>query len=881
MTESTERLSSALADRYQILSRLGEGGMATVYLAEDLKHKRQVAVKVLKPELAAVLGAERFVQEITTTANLQHPHILPLFDSGEADGFLYYVMPYVKGESLRALLDRKKQLPIDQALEITKVVASALGHAHRQGVIHRDIKPENILLADDGQPLVADFGIALAVNEAGGTRLTETGMSLGTPEYMSPEQATGDRLLEPASDIYSLGAVLYEMLVGDPPHMGNTAQAIIARIITEKPAGIRTVRDTVPQHVEAAIMKALAKVPADRYGTAERFAVSLTTTDSAVRKTVAGAEPGARKKTARLASAAFVIAVAAGGLGLWLIPSGGPGAITEAPWLAVLPFDNLGSPEDEYFAAGMTDEITSRLAEISGLRVISRQSTIQYQGSTKTLREIGEELGVEYILEGTIRTDRMPDGGGKMRVTPRLIKVAADAYLWTDRYTVTLVPGDIFRVQEQLAEEVARALDVTLLEPERRRLAATPTDNLEAYQYFLQGNDYSSRGFEGKDSRIAVEMYQKAVDLDPDFAVAYARLSIVHSRMWFLFFDRTDARLAKAKDAVDRALALAPDLADAHAALGYYYYWGFLDYQRALDAFTVAREGQPNKSDIFSGIAFVRRRQGNMEDALANLLRAAELEPRSAVLLVHIAETYALTRKTAQAEHYYDRAISLRPDWGVPYYSQAWMGHLRNHGSTERARATLELAADAGVIEHRIDHLWVLLFMLERDYQAALAQMARLPPRPPEQFRYIPKAQLYADIHGLLGNQELSRTYYDSARTVVEALIRDVPYDGRYHSALGIAYAGLGRAEDAVREGELAVQMLPVSKEAWRGAYRVEDLARIYTMVGRYDQAIDRLEYMLSIPSDLSAPMLAIDPTWDPLREHPRFQELLGEAGRK
>ena len=245
MQDLLDRLTAALADRYVIEREIGAGGMATVYLAEDLKHDRKVAIKVLRPELGAVLGSERFLSEIKVTANLQHPHILPLFDSGEAGGFLYYVMPHVEGESLRSLLDRKKQLGLDQALEITKFVALALGYAHRHGVIHRDIKPENILLYE-GEPLVADFGIALAVSAAGGARLTETGLSLGTPEYMSPEQAMGDRQLEPASDIYSLGCVLYEMLAGDPPHIGSTAQAITAKILTEEPTRITTLRGTVP-----------------------------------------------------------------------------------------------------------------------------------------------------------------------------------------------------------------------------------------------------------------------------------------------------------------------------------------------------------------------------------------------------------------------------------------------------------------------------------------------------------------------------------------------------------------------------------------------------------------------------------------------------------
>ena len=260
MAESTERLTSALADRYQILNRLGEGGMATVYLAEDLKHKRQVAVKVLKPELAAVLGAERFVQEITTTASLQHPHILPLFDSGEADSFLYYVMPYIEGETLRSKLDRETQLGIDEAVKIATEVADALHCAHERGVIHRDIKPENILLAN-GRPMVADFGIALAVSAAAGGRMTETGLSLGTPHYMSPEQATAEKELTSRADIYSLGSVLYEMLTGEPPHLGNSAQQIIMKIVTDTPRPVMELRKSVPPHVAAAVQTALARLP--------------------------------------------------------------------------------------------------------------------------------------------------------------------------------------------------------------------------------------------------------------------------------------------------------------------------------------------------------------------------------------------------------------------------------------------------------------------------------------------------------------------------------------------------------------------------------------------------------------------------------------------
>src|SRR6185437_15677287 len=323
MTTDIARLTATLADRYFIERELGAGGMATVYLAHDVKHDRDVAVKVLRPELAAVIGAERFLAEIKTTANLQHPHLLPLFDSGEADGLLFYVMPFVEGESLRAKLDAEHQLPIEEAIRITLAVASALDYAHKKGVIHRDLKPENILL-QQGEPVISDFGIALAVSNAGGARVTQTGLSLGTPQYMSPEQATGDRIVDARSDIYSLAAVLYEMLTGEPPHSGKTAQAIIARVLTEKANSTRTMRETVPEHIDAAVLKALAKLPADRFASAADFTAALknpSIMSGARDATRTGPPPGSRFTARRVRAALpWLIALAGVGFGVssWL-----------------------------------------------------------------------------------------------------------------------------------------------------------------------------------------------------------------------------------------------------------------------------------------------------------------------------------------------------------------------------------------------------------------------------------------------------------------------------------------------------------------------------------------------------------------------------------
>ncbi len=361
MTEITSRLSTALADRYQIERHLGEGGMATVYLAEDLKHKRKVAVKVLRPELAAVLGAERFVQEITTTANLQHPHILPLFDSGEADSFLYYVMPFIDGETLRDKLNRETQLSIDEAVSITTDIAGALDYAHQQGVIHRDIKPENILI-HNGRPMVADFGIALAVSAAAGGRMTETGLSLGTPHYMSPEQATAEKDLTARSDVYSLGSVLYEMLTGEPPHTGGSAQAIIMKIVTEPADSVTKIRKSVPVHVAAATAQSLEKLAADRFDSAAKFAAALTNpsfTLPTTGATVASApmrDPW--KRVAIAAAAVAMVALVIAGLGWTRAQPASPTTRLDLS-LGSIVFSGLGediavSPDGSMFAVSGT-----------------------------------------------------------------------------------------------------------------------------------------------------------------------------------------------------------------------------------------------------------------------------------------------------------------------------------------------------------------------------------------------------------------------------------------------------------------------------------------------------------------------------------------------
>ena len=457
-TDQRERLNAALAGRYAIERELGRGGMATVYLAHDVKHQRPVAVKVLRPELAAALGPDRFLREVEIAARLNHPHILPLYDSGEADGFLFYVMPYIKGESLRHRLARDKQLPIEEALGVTRQIASALGHAHAQHIIHRDVKPENILLYE-GEAMVADFGIALAASAATGERLTKTGFAVGTPEYMSPEQALGERELDARSDVYSLGCVLYELLAGEPPYTGRTAQAVMAKRFADPVPSARRLRAAIPAGVEQALMKALARVPADRFASAAAFAEALA------------APAAARPRT---------------------------------PSVAVLPFLNLSAdPENEYFADGVTEDVIAQLSKVGALQVISRTSVMPFKKREQGLREIAATLQVATLLEGSVRR-----AGDRVRIVAQLIDAETDRHLWAETYDRQLT--DIFAIQADVAVQIAAALQAELSPDERTRIHREPTRDLEAYQLYLQGRHWVSR-YTVEGIRKGIEYLEQAI----------------------------------------------------------------------------------------------------------------------------------------------------------------------------------------------------------------------------------------------------------------------------------------------------------------------------------------------------------------------------------
>jgi serine/threonine-protein kinase len=537
--------------------------------------------------------------------------------------------------------------------------------------------------------------------------------------------------------------------------------------------------------------------------------------------------------------------------------------------LAVLPFVNLGQPQDEYFADGITDEIISRLAVIKGLAVISRTSSMKYKKSEKGLREMGQELGVEYILEGTIRWDKQAERE-RVRITPQLINVSDDFNLWAENYEREI--EEIFAVQADIASQIAEALDITLLGPERQTLEAKPTENLDAYQAYLRGVDYKNRPGYTKELQLGVQMLERAVELDPEFALSYAALSEAHSGMHHFGHDRTEDRLSWAKAAVDKALELQPELPEAHLAFAYYHYWGRRDYDRALEELAIAERGLPNNSRILAATAYIWRRQGKFEAALDHLKKAFELNPQDATLPYEIGLTYRVLRRHAEADHYYDLSISLAPDPQAAYRDKAY-NYISWLGDTKRARDALEKMPG----KSRDVQEWSLeLWRLERNYQAIL-DFASSDSRPIiwRSLDAWPPALLAARAYHLMGQAELAHASYDSARAILTKELDAHPDDHRFHSALGFAYAGLGRKDEAIREGKRGVELTPVSKDALIGPSRVGDLAEIYTIVGEYDAALNGIEYLLSIPSALSVPWLRLDPLWDPLRDHPRFQALL------
>jgi TolB-like protein/Flp pilus assembly protein TadD len=559
-----------------------------------------------------------------------------------------------------------------------------------------------------------------------------------------------------------------------------------------------------------------------------------------------------------------------------------PGAAApERPTLVVLPFQNLGAPEDEYFADGISEEITSRLAQISGLGVISRQSATQYKGSAKPLRQIGQELGAHYALEGTIRTDRVPGASGRVRVTPQLVRVSDDTHLWAGRYDAELKPGELFAIQSGIAQQVAEALGVTLLGSERRGMDQRPTASLEAYEQYLRGKKRAALSYGEADMRAAIEHYDRAVVADSSFALAWAALSQAHSDFSWFSHDRSPTRCALSRAAADRALALGPDLPEAHIAMGAYHYHCRLAYGPALAELAVALPRRPNDVQLLSNLSAVKRRQGEWDDAVSSFRRWTEVDPLSPLAHWELGLSLMLMRQYDLADQRFSRLIGLAPRQADTYLLKAMIQILRD-GDVPGARRWFHTAVDSAGAAGLVTVLG-LYFMTPLIPFLDDAVRDRLLELPASAYRLDPAATR-PFVNGVAlwfaGRRDAARPYLDSARVALEPLARAATdYYGVVlpHSFLAQVHAGLGRYDEAVVVARQAVELRPLSRDAFWGANALFDLATVYAQAGDAGRATAELEQLLSIPAWVSRASLRVDSRWDPIRGDPRFQRLLGD----
>ncbi len=885
---------------YQVLSSLGAGGMGEVYRARDSKLDRDVAIKVLPVSVAGDPDTlARFEREAKAVAALSHPNILAIHDFGSQDGIAYAVMELLEGETLRGKLDTGA-IPQKQAMDYALQIAKGLSAAHEKGVIHRDLKPENLFVTRDGHVKILDFGLAsrrpldaarrdqaaaehdpMAENAFTAvpvihTPLTQPGVVMGTTGYMSPEQVRG-LPVDQRCDIFSFGTIFYELLSGKRAFRRDTAGDTNAAILRDDPPQLSESGRSISPALDHVVRHCLEKSPDDRFQSAKDivFALSVASSPGSTSGPQARTAPPFGKK--RLFVAAAVVAALAIAGALLLRPTHrGGGESGGVKRLAVLPFENLGAPEDDYFADGIADEVRGKLTSLPGLQVIARGSSTPYKKTTKTPEQIAGELNVSYLLTATIRWEKRGTTS-RVHVSPELVDLTrpdAPTSKWQQPFDAALT--DVFQVQSDIATRVAQALGVALGASEEKRLSEKPAHNLPAYDAFLKGEE-ASKGLAAADPaslRRAIAHYEEAVALDPGFSQAWTQLSRAHS---FHYANGVPmpAEREQARAAAERALALAPDLPASHLALGDYYEATRGDLLRAAEQYALGRQKAPRDADLLVGTALVQQRSGQWEAGLASLRQAQAIDPRSALTARRLARTLLLLRHYSEAREAADRGLALAPQSLGILETKAILFLVQ--GDLAGARSVLEAApreVDPKALVAYLATYNHLTWVLNDEQQSLLLGLT------PANFGddRLAWGISLAESASLRGDSEKARQYADAARAAAEAQLRDTPDDANRHVLLGVALAFLGRKAEAVREGERGVALVPVARDAYDGPYYQHQLARIYIRVGELEKALDHLEPLLKIPYLLSPGWLEIDPNFDPLRKNPRFQKLVAAA---
>jgi len=875
--------------RFTLVKILGRGGMGIVWLARDEELERNVALKFL-PDLMIQDHAvfDQLKRETKRCLELTHPHIVRIHDFVHDEGSGCISMEYIDGETLSNLRAEKEQKVFepDEIATWTNQLCDALDYAHNHAkVIHRDLKPGNLMVNQRGDLKVSDFGIARSLGDSVSRLTMEQGRS-GTLVYMSPQQLGGERGTH-LDDIYSLGASIYELLTSKPPfYSGNIDRQIRERVapsMTERRKELDIEPALVPQVWEDAVAACLAKDPSGRPQSAAEVAQRLQLAQPQARTRSA---PGKslNRKALLVGSFAFLAVLALAGFYFGVLKLQPKlvslaAAIPEKS-IAVLPFENLSAdPENAFFADGVQDEILTDLAKIADLKVISRTSVMQYKTNPKrNLREIANALGVTHVVEGSVQRT-----GNRVRMRAQLIDARTDMHLWAEQYDRDL--ADVFAIQSEIAKRIADQLQAKISPSERAAIEKAPTTDLAAFDLYVRARTLlaSSTYTGGKQNRLeAARLFDQAIRQDPTFFLAYCQLARVHSEIYLLGMDHTPARLALAETALRGAQRLRRDAPETHLTLAYYLYCGYLDYDRAGQELEIAKQALPNEPLVFELVGYIDRRRGRWEDSTRNLGHALELDPLNFDFLQQVALGYWKLRDFPRVAATLDRALMLKPnDAGVREKRAAveldWRANTKPLHKTLEAITTEKPALAISLADDLFD-----LALCERDYAAADRALATMSSEGGglEGFSF-PKTWYQGLAARGRNDIAAARNAFSQAYAEVDKVVREQPDYAEPLCVLGLIDAGLGRKEEAIREGLHAVELLPVTKDAINGALLIEYLAVIYAWTGEKDRALEQLGVVTRIPSDVNYGQLKLHPYWDPLRRDPRFEKIVASLAPK